>query len=154
MRRAIEMASTRAGRALTALILETFRFNGRLLSAGDGLTKPLGLTSARWQVLGAIEAGPLSVAQIGRDMGLARQSVQKLADILEMEGMVQYEPNPNHQRAKLVCLTEKGRSMMRELGERQIVWANRIAGGAKANEIEAALGLVRQLRMRLEKDRV
>ena len=145
------MAYTKSGRALTALILETFRFNGRLLSAGDGLTKPLGLTSARWQVLGAIESGPLPVAQIARDMGLARQSVQKLADTLEEEGIVQYEPNPNHQRAKLVCLTEKGRSVMSELGKRQMVWANRIASGAKANEIEAAIGLVRKLRMRLEK---
>ncbi len=148
------MTSTKVGRVLTALILETFRFNGKLLAAGDGLTKPLGLTSARWQVLGAIKTGSLSVAQIGRDMGLARQSVQKLADILEREGMVQYEPNPNHQRAKLVSLTEKGRSVMSELGKRQIVWANRIASGAKASEIEAALGLVRQLRMRLEKDRL
>ncbi len=145
------MAYTKSGRALTSLILETFRFNGRLLSAGDGLTKPLGLTSARWQVLGAIESGPLSVAQIARDMGLARQSVQKLADILEKEGVVLYEPNPNHQRAKLVCLTEKGRSVISELGNWQMVWANRIAGGAKANEIEAAVSLIRQLRMRLEK---
>ncbi len=146
------MPSTKAGKALTALILETFRFNGRLLSSGDALTKPLGLTSARWQVLGAIEAGPLPVAQIARDMGLARQSVQKLADILEGEGIVQYEPNPNHQRAKLVCLTVEGRRVMGELGKRQMDWANRIAGGAKANEIEGALALILQLRLRLEND--
>ncbi|MDH3233798.1 MAG: MarR family transcriptional regulator, partial [Alphaproteobacteria bacterium] len=40
--------------AVTALILETFRLNGRLLAAGDRLVGDLGLTSARWQVLGAI----------------------------------------------------------------------------------------------------
>jgi len=68
------MSRTKAGNAFTELILETFRFNGRLLAAGDRLTKPF-KPSARWQVLGAIEQKPLPVAQIAHNMGLARQSV-------------------------------------------------------------------------------
>jgi hypothetical protein len=48
-----------AGKAATALILEVFRFNGRLLAAGDKLVANLGLTSARWQVLGAIALSPI-----------------------------------------------------------------------------------------------
>ena len=66
---------------LTDLIVETFRLNGRLLAAGDGLVADLGLTSARWQVLGAIAASPvpLPVASIARNMGLSRQGVQRLA---------------------------------------------------------------------------
>jgi DNA-binding MarR family transcriptional regulator len=87
---------TPAGRAFTALILETFRFNG------DELTAPLGLSSARWQVLGAIENGPLPVAQIARNMGVSRQGVQRIADSLEQEGIISYAANPNHERAKLV----------------------------------------------------
>jgi len=69
------MSRTKAGNAFTELILETFRFNGRLLAAGDRLTRPFKLSSARWQVLGAIEQKPLPVAQIAHNMGLARQSV-------------------------------------------------------------------------------
>jgi len=141
---------TRAGRALTELILETFRFNGRLLAAGDRLTTPLGLSSARWQVLGAVEHGPLPVAQIARNMGVSRQGVQRIADSLEAEGIVDYTPNPNHERAKLVNLSERGLGLARELAKHQVLWANRIASVAGSDEIESALRLVRRLRLRLE----
>jgi DNA-binding MarR family transcriptional regulator len=62
--------------AMTDLVLEIFRVNGLLLAVGDRLTKELGLTSARWQVMGALADGPLTAAQIARKMGLKRQSVQ------------------------------------------------------------------------------
>lgn len=78
---------TPAGEAFTALVLETFKVNGRLLATGDRMTRPVGQTSARWQVLGAIEHEALTVAAIARAMGLARQSVQRTADLLESEGM-------------------------------------------------------------------
>lgn len=131
------------------MILEAFQFNGRLLAAGDRLTKPLGLTSSRWQVLGAIETQSLSVAQIARKMGLARQNVQRLADVLEKERIVEYAPNPDHKRAKLVCLTSRGRTATRKLGLLQEQWANEIASGVSAPEIRAALDVVRKLRSRL-----
>ena len=148
------MPHTKAGRALTGMIVEIFRFNGRLLAAGDRLTKPLGLTSSRWQVLGAIEAQSLSVAQIARNMGLARQNVQRLADALEREGIVEYAPNPDHKRAKLVGLTERGRRVMKKLGVRQELWANQTSSRVRATEIQAARDVLRKLRSRLEADRV
>jgi len=117
------MVHTKAGKAFTELVLESFRFNGRLLAAGDRLAKPMGLTSSRWQVLGAIEVRSLPVAQIARNMGLARQNVQRLADALQEEGFVAYTPNPDHQRAKLVCLTDKGQRAMKQLSRRQALWA-------------------------------
>lgn len=143
------MPHTKAGKAFTELILETFQFNGRLLAAGDRLTKPLGLTSSRWQVLGAIETQSLSVAQIARKMGLARQNVQRLADVLEKEGIVEYAPNPDHKRAKLVGLTQRGRTASKKLGVLQEQWANGTASGVSAPEIQAALSVVRKLRSRL-----
>src|SRR5579863_6355662 len=146
------MSHTKAGSAFTELILETFRFNGRLLAAGDRLTRAFKLSFARWQVLGAIEQKPLPVAQIARDMGLARQSVQRLADNLEKAGIVEYAPNPDHGRAKLVRLNKKGRRVLEALTRSQIRWANEIASGARSGEIESALGLVRKLRLRLEAD--
>ena len=144
---------TPAGRTFTALILETFRFNGTLLAAGDELTAPLGLSSARWQVLGAIENGPLPVAQIARNMSVSRQGVQRIADSLEQEGIIAYAANPNHERAKLVCLTEKGIGAVKELAKRQVRWANRIAAVASREEIDAAVRTVKSLRSRLENER-
>src|SRR4030095_5264202 len=98
-----------ASRAFTELILEVFRLNGRLLSAGDALTRPLEQTSARWQVLGALDEGGRTVADIGRRMGLTRQSVQRTADLLEADGLLSYVDNPSHQRAKLAMLPPRGR---------------------------------------------
>jgi DNA-binding MarR family transcriptional regulator len=146
------MSHTKAGSAFTDLILETFRFNGRLLTAGDGLTRPFKLSSARWQVLGAIVDKPLSVAQIARNMGVARQSVQRLADNLEKTGIVEYAPNPDHGRAKLVRLNEKGHRVMKALTQSQIRWANNIASSASSGEIESVVSLMRKLRLRLEAD--
>src|SRR5258708_36722777 len=87
--------------ALTELILETFRLNGRLVAAGDALVADLGLTSARWQVLGAIALSPvpLPVAHIARNMGLTRQAVQRLANEMARDGLVRFGANPHHRRA-------------------------------------------------------
>jgi DNA-binding MarR family transcriptional regulator len=144
------MAHTPAGKTLTGLILEVFRLNGRLLATGERLSKPHGLTSARWQVLGAIEDQPRPVPQIARRMGLARQNVQRLADVLEKEGIVAYAPNPDHRSAKLVCLTERGRKALETLGRRQAVWANRIASVVRHSDLKAALEVVTKLRSALE----
>jgi DNA-binding MarR family transcriptional regulator len=139
-----------AGKAVTELILETFRLNGRLLSAGDRLTQDLGLSSARWQVMGAIANTPLSVAQIARNMGLTRQGVQRIADKLAEENLVEFTLNPNHQRAKLVTLTPHGREVLQEVSRRQLVWANEIAKGVAVSELEVAIHLMEKVRKYVE----
>jgi DNA-binding MarR family transcriptional regulator len=138
--------------ALTALILETFRLNGRLLAAGDALVRDLDLTSARWQVLGALALSPvpLPVAHVARNMGLSRQNVQRLADELEGQGIVRYAPNPHHQRAKLLLLTTRGRSLYDAASARQAPWATALADGLSQRALDAATGLMRMLRQRLE----
>src|SRR3984957_21057366 len=98
------------GAALTALVLEIFRLNGALLAEGDRLVGDIGLTSARWQVMGAaaLSPVPLPVAAIARNMGLTRQAVQRVANDLEQAGFVRFAPNPHHQRAQLLLLTAAG----------------------------------------------
>jgi DNA-binding MarR family transcriptional regulator len=138
--------------AATELILETFRLNGRLLAAGDALVGDLGLTSARWQVLGAVAMSPvpLPVSHIARNMGLSRQNVQRIANELEAQDVVRFAPNPHHQRAKLVLLTKHGRSLHEAAAERQEPWATALAGGLAAKDIDAATALLRTLRRRLD----
>jgi DNA-binding MarR family transcriptional regulator len=143
------MVHSKSGAAFTALVLEIFRFHGRLLAAGDRLGKPLGLTSARWQILGAVEQQPLPVAQIGRNMGLARQSVQRIADALADDGLIRYEANPDHKRAKLVCLTETGREVAKRIGKLQVAWANGMSSPVSAEEISKAVALIRKLSQRI-----
>ncbi len=133
------------GGAVTALILEVFRLNGRLLAAGDRLTRGLDLSSARWQVLGAVAlaGAPQPVAHIARDMGLARQSVHRVVAELEQEGFVRLEPNPRHQRASLVTLTAKGGRAYAAASARQVPWANELARGSALRDLEAAVKVLR-----------
>ena len=141
-----------AEEAFTELVLEIFRTNGRLLATGDRLGAPLGLTSARWQVLGAIDAAPLPVVQIARTMGLTRQSVQRLANVLAAEGVVRFVENPSHKRAKLVELTPRGRAMLDRISGIQVDWARRTADGLAPDEIRSAYLILRSIRQRLERD--
>lgn len=92
------------------LALAVFAANGRLVSAGNDLVAHLGLTSAWWQVLAALRYSPtpLAVASIARNMGLTRQAVQRIVDLLADRGLVEFQPNPHHRRAKLVVLTPAG----------------------------------------------
>ncbi|HTO64073.1 MAG TPA: MarR family winged helix-turn-helix transcriptional regulator, partial [Bradyrhizobium sp.] len=87
-----------------------FRLTSLLLTAGDRLVAGLGLTSARWQILGAIVAAerPQPVAWLARDMGANRQNVQRIINDLQKDGLVAFEVNPHHRRAQLVVLTDKG----------------------------------------------
>lgn len=138
---------------MTELVLETFRLNGRLLATGDALMADLGLSSARWQVLGAIALSPvpLSVAQIARNMGLTRQSVQRIADEMERDGLVRFAPNPHHQRAKLVLFTGTGKTAFEAAMERQGPWASELARGLGAEQIRNAANTLRKVRQRLER---
>ncbi|MER8394341.1 MarR family transcriptional regulator [Mesorhizobium sp. M1340] len=141
---------TEAANVLTELVLAVFRMNGSFLDAADRLAAPTGLTAARWQVLGAVLKEPKSVADIARDMGLARQSVQRLADILAAEGLAVYADNPAHRRAKLLSITDAGRAAVKNIGTRQHVWANRISEGMDADALKASLDVLRTLTERVE----
>ena len=147
-----QMPRTPAADALTEVILEIFRLNGRLLAVGDRLTNEFGQTSARWQVLGALRHRAQTVAGIGREMGITRQSVQRTADVLAREGLVEYADNPAHRRSKLVQLTRAGEETLAAISRRQVAWTNRLAeafpGGER--EIRQALTVLRRLRAELE----
>jgi DNA-binding MarR family transcriptional regulator len=138
--------------AITDLVLETFRLNGRLLASGDALVADLGLTSARWQVIGAMALSPvpLSVAQIARNMGLTRQAVQRLANEMEADGLMRFAPNPHHQRAKLVVLTAAGKSAFAAAMKRQGAWASDLGAGLDPRKIAAAAATLRSIRQRLD----
>jgi DNA-binding MarR family transcriptional regulator len=143
---------TRLRRSLTDLVIDVFRLNGALLASGDALVGDLGLSSARWQVLGAIAFSPvpLPVAHLARNMGLTRQAVQRSVDEMRNDGLVRLDPNPHHRRAMLVTMTERGTSAYRAASQRQERWADVLAAGLSPKDIEAASVLMRELQRRLE----
>jgi len=149
-------AHTAAGAAATELIIEIFRLNGRLLESGDDLVRNVGLTSARWQVLGAIAASPvpLPVSHVARNMGLTRQAVQRLANDLELGDLVRFAPNPHHKRARLLAMTDNGATAFKTAMARQVPWANRLAKGVDPDDIATALRVLVALRRRLETETI
>jgi DNA-binding MarR family transcriptional regulator len=146
---------TPAGEAATELILSTFRANGLLLEAGDLLSSDEGLTSSRWQVLGAIVLAerPLTVPQIARRMGLTRQSVHATVDRLVRDGLLELAPNEDHRRSALVRLTRRGVTKYQAIDARQAAWVNRLARGIARSEIDTAVRVLGEISRRLEDDR-
>jgi DNA-binding MarR family transcriptional regulator len=143
---------TPAGDALTSLMLDLFRLNSQLLTAGDRLVAELGLTSARWQILGAIvNAGrPQPVAWLARDLGANRQNVQRIVNDLHAEGLLAFETNPHHRRAQLVVLTEKGRSAFDAAMALQAPWVNRLSDGLSVKDLQTVQRVVTALRSKLD----
>jgi DNA-binding MarR family transcriptional regulator len=89
-------------------------------------------------VLAAVDHTPMTVAQIARAWSLARQSVQRVADLLEQDGLVSYEANPAHRRASLVRLTPRGRSALRRIQAAQREWADEVGRKIGMEELAAA----------------
>jgi DNA-binding MarR family transcriptional regulator len=138
------------GESFSELAIEVFRLNRLLLEAGDQLTAPVELTSARWQVLGVVEHGPIPVAHVARLMGLTRQSVQQSADALEADGLISYSANPHHRRAKLMALTPKGREVLDYVQQRHAEWANQVSQNLALDDLRAAVALLQRARASLE----
>jgi DNA-binding MarR family transcriptional regulator len=146
---------TPTGEAATQIILSTFRANSLLLEAGDLLGSREGLTSARWQVLGAIALAerPLTVPQIARRMGLTRQSVHATVKRLVVNGLLEIAPNADHRRSPLVDLTGAGSSRYEAIDRMQAAWVNALARGLDRSDLETTAHVLDELSRRLEDDR-
>ena len=138
---------TENGERFTELVLEIFRLNGLLLAEGDRIAGKYQLSSARWKVLGAvaINGHPMTVAQIGRHMGQARQSVQRIANDMAESGYFTWIDNPSDKRAMLLKLTAKGKRVYNQLESAQAPWANDAAKEISQAELNSALEVMRRL---------
>jgi DNA-binding MarR family transcriptional regulator len=137
---------------VTRLVLAVFRAHQALVSEGDRRVARIGLNSARWKALGAIDlaAEALTAAEIGRRMGLTRQGAQKQLDALAAEGLVQRRDNPAHLRAPLYALTASGRRSYARADAVWTEWATALGQGVPARSWQAAAEAVETLIERLE----
>lgn len=136
---------------VTEIILSVFRLNARLLEQGDLLVQPLGLTSARWQVLGAIAlaAEPQTAPQIAAAMGVTRQGVQKQLNLAVAEGLIESHANPRHQRSPLHALSGKGQAAFDDAMALQRVWAKSMGQGLPVSELQTAKQVLAALERQL-----
>jgi DNA-binding MarR family transcriptional regulator len=135
---------------MSGLAKTIYRLNGHVLSVAEDLTRPVGLTAAWWQVLASVLREPMSVADISRFIGNTRQAVQRIADRLVDEGLVEFHDNPAHSRAKLLAPTEKGRSAVREIAPAHVQLADRLATSYGKDKLAHLLELMEDLEVVLE----
>jgi DNA-binding MarR family transcriptional regulator len=116
------------------------------MEAAQELAAAGGITAAWWQVLGGVLDEPRSVAEIGRRMGVSRQGVQRVADLLVEHRLAEYRANPMHRRAKLLACTEAGYWAIRQISLVQHPWAdeigNEVGEGALRDALSAAQRLI------------
>jgi DNA-binding MarR family transcriptional regulator len=141
------MQHTKQGQLFTEIVLALFKLNGQLVVEGDQLTKGVGLSSARWKVLGALalSQNPMTVSQIANTMGQTRQGVQRLVDTMHKDGVLDYQENPHHKRAKLVTLTSEGKKIYKALERKQIPWANSNSASMNVKDMKIALSILQTM---------
>ncbi len=144
---------TPGGEAAGKLIYEVLRLHGRLIAAGDALMADLGLSSARWQVLGTVAASgrPLTVPDLSRILGQSRQSLQRLVNEMVGDGLLRFTDNPGHRRSPFVEPTEAGRLLHVEVEARRIPWTEGIASRLGDVDTLAAVRTLARLRAVLER---
>ena len=136
---------TEAGALLTEVVLTTFRLNARVLEAAQQLAAAGGLTAAWWQVLGGVLDQPRTVAEVSRRMGVSRQGVLRIADLLVARGLAEYRPNPAHRRAQLLTCTEAGYWAIRQVSVVTHPWTDRVGEQVGAADLRSALATMQRL---------
>ncbi|OCA53664.1 MarR family winged helix-turn-helix transcriptional regulator [Photorhabdus namnaonensis] len=142
---------TSAFEVFTEITLAVFRLNALLLSKGDQLVAPLGITSARWQVLGAIAHAPHppTAPQIAAAMGITRQGVQKQLNLGLSSGMVRTLTNPRHERSPLYQLTELGWRTFDAAISLEAKWVGSLMQSSDPNKLKVTLNILISLETKL-----
>ena len=137
---------------LVGLSDELIRLNGRLKSLFAEARRGAGLGDSEMGVLNAVveaDHAP-TVPQIGRSFGQPRQLVQRAANSLMAAGLIEAVPNPDHKRAVLLCATDKGLTLKREVDGRADAKAAEVAAGLDAEAIRVAARALGEIRRALE----
>ncbi|WP_404419292.1 MarR family winged helix-turn-helix transcriptional regulator [Marinospirillum sp.] len=131
----------------TAVILQVFRTNGQMIAWGDHFSAPFGLTSARWQMLGALalSPAPLTAPQIAFNMGVTRQGAQKQLNLLLDEELAQKQPNPYHKRSPFYQLTDKGQALYQRVATDWNQHAKEVGQAFSSQELATTLKVLSRI---------
>lgn len=140
------------GPELTALISECYLLHGRLNNIFGMIKDAADLSGMEALTLYAIvnSAKPVTVPQIGRSLGHARQVIQRAARELERRGLVETRENPGHKRAALLVPTEAGHELKRSFEAAGQDVAQTLAEGMDIETIRATYAGLHQLRKNVE----
>jgi DNA-binding MarR family transcriptional regulator len=145
---------TPASNALTDLIRTVIRMNATVQKSGTRLLRGTGITNARWQTLSELFAleQRVTVSELSRHLGLTRQAVQRLADDMASDGLVEFAANPVDARAMHLLLTEVGKATYHDALEREWQWANAIAEDFDTEQLTRAVALLEAITQKIQAD--
>jgi DNA-binding MarR family transcriptional regulator len=89
--------------------------------------------------------GPLTVPQIAAMRPTSRQRMQRLADELAGEELVEFTDNPRHRRSKLVQLTRKGEATYRDMNTRLLSVATTLGEALDEADVRRTTEVLRTL---------
>ncbi len=141
---------TPSGAAGTALLLSLLSVNGLIIAQGDLLTKDSGLTAVRWQILNAASQELQTVSQLARRMNLTRQSLQGTVSVMIRTGFLTLVDNPNHLKAKLVAVTDKGRAALVTLKTLQVRWIDAVCADFSPAELQRTKAVIERFHAALD----
>lgn len=102
------------------LIADIAELVGHSRATSDALARDVGQTAARWHLLSVLSGEAQTVAAAARRLGLARQSVQRVANDLLADDLVAATPDPGDARAPLFEVTASGRRLVADLYDRSV----------------------------------
>jgi DNA-binding MarR family transcriptional regulator len=95
-----------------AAVVSVMRAEQIFLNRAAAILRPLGLTFARYQVLGMLRwAGPMTLGAVGHRLWITPATVTSAVDRLEKAGLCRRVAHPTDARATLVEITTKGRRL-------------------------------------------
>jgi DNA-binding MarR family transcriptional regulator len=130
--------------------MSIFRLNGEIVRIGEQIVRPIGQSAARWQVLGRVCLQPQTVADLARDIGHARQSVQRVADALLDEGLLVNRAHPTDKRTKLLAATRKGQQVMGSIYQQQVAWSQEVMTKLNPAQMETLIETLQDIANVLE----
>ena len=136
---------------IALLVADVFEAAGAIRQMGDAIAGTVGQSQARWQVLSVVSEGDWTVATAAGRLGITRQSVRRVVELLVDEGLADYEPNPRHRGSPFVRLTSDGRATLAAITLASRDWRAAAAAQISTDALETARATLQSL-ARLSRD--
>jgi DNA-binding MarR family transcriptional regulator len=143
------MAASR--QEVSLLSADLYEAAGAVRQVGEAVAGKVGQTQARWQVLSVLSTSGWTVPQAARRLGVTRQSVQRVVDLLVTDGLVELRPNPDHARSRIAQLTTLGFETLDRIRGAAGPWHGAVAAQLSLAELQRARSVLREL-TRLARD--
>ena len=129
-----------------AAVVSVMRAEQIFLRRATDVLRPLGLTFARYQVLGMLRwAGPLTLGAVGHRLWITPGTVTSSVDRLEAADLCRRASHPTDARATLLEITARGRRLFDRAVERLNTQLFE-AVGLDDEELDLLVGLLGKIR--------